>query len=261
MRGRRRWAVLLLLLLPAVSGLGMPPGIRPGAGPTLEGPPVVPPEHLVRVVLAGDYSEAEWSVEPEALADVEVAGDGRSLVFTGPPGVYRVTAFHVAWEEQQKGLVRGTFAIRDGGPRPDPGPDPDPGPVPPPPPPDPEPGPEPVEGPLHVFLLSDFDDLDPVMGEVRGSLIRDALLPLDAFWHSYDDDAAGEPERTWVAWWAAHDGGNDPVEPENLPVLLVVDKDRNVVLEIPSRRGTTPPASIRSEVGIVGLVKALRGID
>lgn len=267
---RSRW--IALFLLPLTLGLGPPESYRlqvetpslEGETPSLEGEADVPENHLVRVHLAGTFSEADWSVEPESVADVEIGPDGRSLVFTGPSGRYVIDTFWVDWEARTKGRVSRVFVIR-GNPRPDPGPQPDPNPPPLPPlPPEPEPPPEPdiLAGPLHILYLTDVDDLDPAAGLVRGSVtIRESLDALDAKWRWFDDDDPSEPGKSWIAWWARNDGGVDPNRVEVLPALLVVRPDATVVLKLSQPAGATiPPAVLRSEEGIINTVKALRGV-
>lgn len=260
MRHRHRWAILLLL--PLTLGLGPPESGRlRGETPSLSGDAEVADNHLARVQLSGDFSESDWSVEPESIADVEIGPDGRSIVFAGPPGRYSVTAYWVHWEARLKGRVSRMFVIR-GDSRPDPRPEPDPGPDPPPPPPDPEPEPEILTGPLHVLYLTDVDDLDPATGLVRGSAtIREALQALDARWRWFDDNDPSDPGQSWIHWWAKNDGGIDPNRAESLPALLVVRPDASVVLKLSTpSEATNPPALLRSEDGIVNMIKALRGV-
>lgn len=128
---RRRWAIVLALILPAAPAWGETPSLTGEAA-------------AVRVRLNGAFSEADWRVEPVRSVRVEVADDGRSALVVGPEGTYQVTAFWVDWEARTKGVVVRSFAIGGGDPAPQPGPQPNPDPLPPTPGPTPPPDPEPV---------------------------------------------------------------------------------------------------------------------
>ncbi len=116
---------------------------------TVEGPSTAPTYSLVKVALAGvTAQDAEWEVvglsDPSRVIDVqEIVPDGSRAVWTGPPGVYRVTCWAVADGKLARAFK--VISIKDDAPFPPkpepPGPAPNPVPDPPKPPPTPTPQP------------------------------------------------------------------------------------------------------------------------
>lgn len=106
-----------------------------GADLSIDGPKTVTPYKLVELTPANAPADAAvlWDVSPEDVADVREIG-GR-LIFTAPPGTYRVKLRTI----QGKAVVtaRATVVIGDAPPIPPIPPGPDPVPVPPAPPVDP----------------------------------------------------------------------------------------------------------------------------
>lgn len=172
-----------------------PPADRPAtrqavtqaAGLSIAGPDRVPAHKLVRLTAAGADADAAliWDVYPEELADVlEVDG---GLIFTGPPGEYRVKLRAV--KGRSATTARHTVVI--GTPQPVP-----PGPGPQPVPPNPQPAPP---GPVNpaspvAFLVVVEETADAVAG--RGAFFADPALAQQMKarslkWRVVDKDVVG----------------------------------------------------------------------
>jgi hypothetical protein len=120
------------------------------------GPDKAAPYTLVELQAEGDLTGAAvlWDVSPDDLADVRELPNGK-MIFTGPPGVYKVRCTVVRLKDGQTIADRQRFTVTIGTPTPPvpPGPNP-PGP------PGPTPGVAPIDGKgLHVLIVYESADL------------------------------------------------------------------------------------------------------
>lgn len=173
---RRLAAPLLALLLLATAAI---------RADGIKGPSEVAPYRLVRLEAEGAFDDAGWLVFPFGVADgAEVGPDGRSFVFTGPPGVYHVVATWFADHKVSQHVHTVTI-----GPAP-----PTPPPVPPTPPPTPDPPPTPGPTPIPASdrLWVSYvvpPDATPAQAAIRTSApLRTALAGLNAEWRTYRSD-------------------------------------------------------------------------
>jgi hypothetical protein len=134
----------------------------------------VPRDRMVRLGVEGatDAASFMWDVAPEELADIEEHVDGR-LLFTGPPGTYRVKV-RAQWIKEGKIITqtaRATVVIEESGPTP---------PVPPP----------PVDDPLLAPVRTAFQQ------ETSATRVAD-MLELAAIWRSAASDDYLKKAGTW----------------------------------------------------------------
>lgn len=209
----RRAACVLLLLSAGVLSAADPAPVP--APLTIDGPEKVPAYKLVRLAAKGADPKAAliWDVNDEERADEDESG-GR-LVFTAPPGTYKVKlreiTLDVATGAAKVRTARLTVTIGDPPPPPPPpGPTPGPGPNPPP---GPTPNPDaPFAGVtgLHVLVVYESGDL-PKMPAGQQSVLYsqanrtflDSVTPVGADgktheWRMWDKDvSAGTEAKHW----------------------------------------------------------------
>jgi hypothetical protein len=150
-----------------------------GAEVRITGELKVPPNRIVRLTADGDITGAGliWDVSDEDRVDPEEVGN--RLLFTGPPGTYKVKLRAIRVKDGKTGIetVRATVVIGEPGPPTPPTP-PDP-PVPPvPPTPPPSPAPIPVAGfrVLMVYETAEVSKLPAAQQQVLYSkTVRDYL--------------------------------------------------------------------------------------
>jgi hypothetical protein len=174
-------AVLLLAALPAFADV------------RIVGKTEAAPYTLVRLAAEGDVLDAAlvWEVSPEGAADVEENG-GR-LIFTGPPGVYRVRVLSIRIRDGKPLVESARATVMVGAPTPPvpPGPPHPPEPIPP----GPSPGPVPIPGDgLRVLIVEESADRSKLpaaqQAVIFSKTVRDYL----------NAKCAPDPIAGWKAW-------------------------------------------------------------
>lgn len=213
----RTAASLLLALAPVAAGQ---------SPPRVVGPESVPPYKMVRLRIEGDVDSAVFRVEPFEVVDSEPGPDGKSTVFTGPPGRYVVWAVML----KDRKLVDSRLVVTIGGsptptptPTPTPGPSPNPGPTPTPTPEPPPPAPV-VAGRLHFTYIVDPNVFTAASAAIRNSkAIESALEAGDASWRTYNADEE-DVKRLRLDQHFPNAGV--------LPCLIVQDRDGKVLASL-----------------------------
>lgn len=201
--------VLMALLFSAGQALPAEKAKAPAKVPTVTAPTEAEPHKLVRMSV-DNCDSAVWFLEPAEVVDLETGADGKSIVWTAPPGTY--TIHTVTLTAGKLGQIRSKVTIKGGTPTPVP--DPTPGP------PEPKPNPSPIApGKLWaICVLPDLAKQTPEQGLTRVKLAM--LLDSRGDNLRWVDPQTAPPALAQYLKVAQERG---------LPACLVADNDKGVV--------------------------------
>lgn len=185
----------------------------------IDGEPKVAAYKLVRLSVSGAADDAAiiWDIDREDLADV--AEIERGIVFSAPPGSYRVKARSVRLKDGKVLIETARLTVTiDGGVIP----------TPPDPPPTPTPTPTPASGPFWLLVIEETGEASGARGDFFANKeLRSRIVTKSHKYRVADKDVKGrdgKPPPDMAPWL-------DRTKGKKLPWLYIIDAKGNIAFD------------------------------